>query len=58
MSFYIFFKENEKLSMEILPNGKRHTFFFVFLQILLLIYKIKAKFLVGENKYMCRYCKI
>jgi hypothetical protein len=24
----------------------------------LIIQKIKAKFLVGENKYMCRYCQI
>ncbi len=23
-----------------------------------IIQKIKAKFLVGENKYMCGYCKI
>jgi hypothetical protein len=24
----------------------------------LIIYKIKAKSLIGENKYMCEYCKI
>jgi len=24
----------------------------------LIIQKIKAKFLVNENKYMCKYCKI
>jgi hypothetical protein len=24
----------------------------------LIIQKIKAKFIIGENKYMCGYCKI
>ncbi len=24
----------------------------------LIIQKLKAKFLVGENKYVCAYCKI
>ncbi len=24
----------------------------------LIIQKIKAKFLIGENKHMCEYCKI
>jgi hypothetical protein len=24
----------------------------------LIIQKIKAKFVIGENKYMCMYCKI
>jgi len=24
----------------------------------LIIWKIKAEFLVGENKYVCEYCKI
>ncbi len=24
----------------------------------LIIQKIKAKFLIGENKYVCKYCKI
>jgi len=43
--------------MEILPNDKRHTFFCVLLQILF-NYSKKAKFIVGENKYVCGYCKI
>ncbi len=33
--------------------------YFVFCyKIDLIIQKIKAKFLVGENKYVCEYCKI
>ncbi len=34
MSFYIYFKENEKVNLEILANGKRHTLFCVLLQFL------------------------
>jgi len=34
MPFYIYFKENEKVSLEILANGKRHTLFCVLLQFL------------------------
>ncbi len=48
----------KELKMEILLNDKRHTFFCVLLQIYLIIQKIKAKFIVGENKYVCGYCKI
>ncbi len=44
--------------VEILTNGKRHTSFCVLLQILLVIKKIKAKFVIGESKYVCGYCKI
>jgi len=48
----------KEFNLEILPNGKRHTFFCVLLQILLIIQKLKAKILVSENKYVCGYCKI
>jgi hypothetical protein len=58
MSFYIFLNKVKKLNLEILPNGKRYTFFFVLLEILFNYSKIKAKFLIGENKYVCKYCKI
>ncbi len=34
MSFYIFLKKMKELKLEILPNGNRHTLFFVLLQIL------------------------
>jgi hypothetical protein len=51
-------KKVKKISLEILANGKKDNFFCVLLQILLLIKKIKAKSLIGESKYMCRYCKI
>jgi hypothetical protein len=33
-------------------------FFHVLLQILFNYLKIKAKLLIGENKYMCKYCKV
>jgi len=48
----------KKLNLEILPNGKRYTFFVFYYKFYLIIQKIKAKFLVGENKYMCGYSKI
>jgi hypothetical protein len=34
MSFYIFLKKMKKINLEILPNGKKHNLFRVFLQIL------------------------
>jgi hypothetical protein len=34
MSFYIFLKKVKELNLEILPNGKKQTFFYVLLQIL------------------------
>jgi hypothetical protein len=34
MSFYIFLKKVKEINLEILPNGKKHTFFCVLLQIL------------------------
>ncbi len=34
MSFYILQKKVKKLNLEILPNGKKHIFFYVLLQIL------------------------
>jgi hypothetical protein len=58
MSLYFFFFKVKELNLEILPNGKRHTFFCVLLQILFKYSKIKAKFIIGENKYLCRYYKI
>jgi hypothetical protein len=58
MSFYICLKKMKKLNLEILPNGKKKTFFCVLFKFYLTIQKIKAKFLVGENKYMSGYCKI
>jgi len=58
MSFYIFLKKVKKLNLEILPNGKKYTFFLFFYKFYLIIQKIKAKFLVDENKYICGYYKI
>jgi len=34
MSFHIFLKKVNELNLEILPNGKKNTFFCVLLQIL------------------------
>jgi hypothetical protein len=58
MSFYIVFEKVNELNLEMLPNGKKYTLFCVLLQILFNYSKNKAKFLVGENKYVCGYCKI
>jgi hypothetical protein len=58
MSFYIFLKKVKELNLKILPNDKRHTFFCVLLTFFLIIQKIKAKFLFGENKNVCEYYKI
>jgi len=58
MSFYIFLWKVKEFNLEILPNGKIYTFFCVLLQMLFNNQKVKAKFLVGENKYVCGYCKI
>jgi hypothetical protein len=57
--FYLFyFFKVKELNLEILPNDKRHTFFCVLFQFCLIIPKIKAKFLIGENKHVCGYYKI
>jgi len=48
----------KEINLEILTNGKRHTFFCVLLQFLFIINKIKAKFVIGKSKYVCGYCKI
>jgi hypothetical protein len=48
----------KELNLEMLPNGKRHTFLKVLLQFYLIIQKIKVKFIIGENKNLCGYCKI
>ncbi len=58
MSFYIFLKKLKRLNFKILPNGKRYIFFVFCYKFYLIIQKIKAKFLVGENKYICGYYKI
>jgi hypothetical protein len=55
---YIFEKKVKEINLEILTNGKIHTFFCVLLHIFLIINKIKAKFVIGESKYVCGYCKI
>jgi hypothetical protein len=55
---YIFLKKVKEIRLEILTNGKRHTFFCVLLQILFSLKKMKAKFVIGESKYVCGYCKI
>jgi hypothetical protein len=34
MSFYIFLKKVEKLNLEILPNGKKYTFFYISLNVI------------------------
>jgi len=51
-------KKNKELNLEILLNGKKYTFFYVLLQILFNYSKNKAKFLVGENKYVCGIAKL
>jgi hypothetical protein len=56
--FFIFFKKNEKVQLGDITKWYEDTFFFVLLQFFLIIKKLKAKFLVCENKYVCRYCKI
>jgi hypothetical protein len=48
----------KEINLEILTNGKRHTFFVFCYKIYLVINKIKTKFVIGESKYMCGYCKI
>ncbi len=58
MSFYIYLKKVKELNLEILPNGKKIPSFMFCYKFYLIIKKIKAKFLVGEHKYMCGYCKI
>jgi hypothetical protein len=58
MSFYIFKKKVKELNLEILLNGKKIPSFVFCYKIYLIIQKIKAKFLISENKYVCEYCKI
>jgi len=58
MSFYIFLKKVKKLNLGILPNGKKIFYFMFCYKFYLIIQKIKAKILIGENKYVCEYCKI
>jgi hypothetical protein len=58
MSFYIFLKKVKELHLEILPNDKNIPSFMFCYKFYLIIQKIKGKFLVGENKYVCGYYKI
>jgi hypothetical protein len=58
MSFYILLIKVKELNLEILPNDKNIPFFVFCYKFNLIIQRIKAKFLVGENKYVCGYCKI
>ncbi len=52
MSFYILKKKMKELNLEILPNGQTHISFVFCYKFYVIIQKIKAKFLVGENKYV------
>jgi hypothetical protein len=52
MSFYIYFLKVKELNLEILPNDKKISSFVFCYKIYLIIQKIKANFLVGENKYV------
>ncbi len=48
----------KKFNLKILPNGNKILSFVFCYKFYLIIQKNKAKLLVGENKYMCGYCKI
>jgi hypothetical protein len=48
----------KELKLEILPNGNKHISFMFCYKFYLIIQRIKAKFLVSENEFMCRYYKI
>ncbi len=58
MSFYIFFLKVKELNLEILPIVRYIYIFVFFNKFYLIIWKIKAQFLVGKNKYVYEYCKI
>jgi hypothetical protein len=47
----------KELNLEILLNDKNIFSFVFFYKFYLIIQKIQAKFLVGENKYTCGYFK-
>jgi len=47
---YIYLKKMKEINLEILTNGKRHTFFYVLLHFYLIINKIKVKFVISESK--------
>ncbi len=55
---YIFLKKVKEINLEILTNGKRYTFYCVLYKFYLVINKINVKFVIGESKYVCGYCKI
>jgi hypothetical protein len=52
-NFLFFLKKVKKINLEILPNDKIILLFLFSYKFYLIIQKIKAKFLIGENKYMC-----
>jgi hypothetical protein len=56
--FIYILKKVKELKLEILPNGKKHISFMFCYKFYLIIQKIKAKFLVNENEFMCMHCKI
>ncbi len=60
MLYYIilYYLKLKEINLEILANGKKHTFFVFCYKFYLIILKIKAKFLISESKYVCGYCKI
>ncbi len=66
MSFYIFLKKMKKLNLEILPNGKRYTFFLHVLNAIPTC-KVISKYLVcslggffneNQNLYAIPTCKL
>jgi hypothetical protein len=52
MSFHVFLKKVNELNLEILPNAKKIPSFVFCYKFYLITQKIKAKFLIGENKYV------
>jgi len=47
----------KELNLKILPNGEKIPSFMFCYKFYLIIQKIKTKFLIGENKYVCKYYK-
>jgi len=50
MSLYTYFLKVKEFNLEILPNGKDIFSFVICYKFYLIIQKIKAKFVIGENK--------
>jgi len=55
---YIFLKKVKKINLEILTSCKKIPSFMFCCKFYLVINKIKAKFVIGESKYVCGYYKI